>query len=262
MIKFLHLPIRKKPMTESNFPTLVPVRRFNFARILEALLQPRRTFALIAEEAQSSWITPMLALSLSAFLTVLVSGYLKTRAAMMGEVQLPPDWQYWTPEMQNNFMQAQQATQGTAFVYVIPLVSALAGLWVGWLILSGLLHLGSTLLGGRGSMQGALNIVGWAGLPFMVRDVLRVIFMLFAGHAIVSPGLSGFAGGAVFLAKILARVDLFFVWNAILLVIGFGIADGLPKNKAIIGVAIVLLIILLALAGVGALTSSMGGLSV
>lgn len=111
-------------------------------------------------------------------------------------------------------------------------------------------------------MQGALNIVGWANLPFMLRDVLRVIFMLLAGRAIVSPGFSGFAGSAVFLAKILSRVDLFFLWNAILLVIGFGIADGLPRNKAIIGVVIVLLILLLALAGVGALTSSLGGLSV
>ena len=265
MIEFLDIPHQKKPMTELNPPIPVPVRRLNFARILEILFQPQRTFALITEEAQSSWLTPMLTLSLSAFLAVLVSGYLKARAAMMGEVQLPPDWQYWTPDMQNNFMQAQQATQGTAFVYIIPLVSVLAGLWLGWLILSGLLHLGSTLLGGRGSMQSALNIVAWANLPFMLRDALRVIFMLLAGHAIVSPGLSGFAGSggsAVFLAKILSRVDIFFLWNAILLVIGFGIADGLSRNKAIFGVASVLLIILLALAGVGALTSNLGGLSV
>jgi hypothetical protein len=247
-------------MAELNPP--VSLRKLNFARIFEVLFQPQRTFALIAEEAQSSWLTPMLALSLSAFLTVLVSGFLKARAAMMGETQLPPDWQYWTPDMQNNFMQAQQATQGTVFVYIIPLVSALAGLWLGWLILSGLLHLGSTLLGGRGSMQGALNIVAWANLPFILRDVLRVIFMLLAGHAIVSPGFSGFAGNAVFLAKILSRVDIFFLWNAILLIIGFGVADGLPRNKAIIGVVIVLLLILLALAGVGSLTSSLGGLSV
>jgi hypothetical protein len=178
---------------------------------------------------------------------------------MMGEVTLPPDWQYWTPEMQNNFMQAQQATQGAVFVYVMPLVSALVALWLGWLILGGLLHLGSTLLGGRGSMQGALSIVGWANLPFLLRDVLRVIFMLLAGHVIVSSGLSGFAGSAVFLAKILSQLDIFFVWNAILLVMGFSVADGLPKNKAIFGVVIVLLILLLALAGIGALLSGLGG---
>src|SRR5262249_54870322 len=153
------------------------------------------------------------------FLSVIVSGYLTSRAAMMGEVQLPRDWQYWTPEMQSNFMQAQQAMQGPVFSYIIPLASALVGLWIWWLILSGLLHLGSTLMGGRGSMQRALNIVGWAALPFMVRDLLRVIFMLLAGHSISSPGLSGFAGSSAFFAQILTHIDIFFIWNVILLII-------------------------------------------
>lgn len=163
--------------------------------------------------------------------------------------------------MQNNYMQAQQATQGPVFVYVMPLVSTLVALWLGWLILSGVLHLGSTLLGGRGSMSTALNVVGWAYLPFVVRDLLRVVYMLLAGHAIVSPGLSGFAGGAVFASQILSRVDLFFLWSAVLLVIGFGISDGLSRNKSITGVVIILLILLLAQAGLGSLVSNIGGMA-
>jgi len=246
-------------MTEIN-PS-IPVRRLHFSRIFQVLLQPRRTFAEIASEANASWLTPMLTLSLSGLLGVIVSGYLTSRAAMLGEIPLPPDWQYWTPDMQNNYMQAQQSMQGPVFVYIIPFVSALAGLWLGWLILSGLLHLGSTLLGGRGSMLGALHVVGWAYLPFMVRDILRVVFMLIAGHAIVSPGLSGFALNAAFLAQILSRVDLFFLWSAILLIIGFGISDGLSKGKAITGVILILLILLLVQAGLGTLVSSIGGLA-
>jgi hypothetical protein len=243
-------------MTESTPST--PNKRLDFARIFPALFQPRRTFAEIAAEANVSWLTPMLALSISAALVVFVSGYLKAHAAAMGEVQLPPDWQYWTPAMQNNFMQAQQATQGPVFVYIIPLVLSLSGLWIGWLILSGLLHLGSTLLGGRGSMRGALNVASWASLPFLVRDLLRIVFMLAAGHVIVSPGLSGFAGGVLFLAKLLAQVDIFFVWNVILLVIGFSLADGLTRNKAFIGVVVIVLILMLALAGASTATSSLG----
>lgn len=244
-------------MTELN--STKPKSKLNIPQILAVLLQPRRTFAEIAGETGSSWLTPMLTLSLSALLSVVVRGYLTSRAAMMGEIALPPDWQYWTPDMQNNFMQAQQSMQGPVFVYIIPLVSALVALWLGWLILSGLLHLGSTLLGGRGSMSGALNVVGWATLPFMARDLLRVVFMLLAGHAIVSPGLSGFAGSAVFLAQILSRVDLFFLWSAILLVIGFGASDGLSRSKSITGVVIILLILLLAQAGFGAFVANIGG---
>ena len=247
-------------MTENI--TLQSKSRFNFARIVEVLLQPQRTFGLLAEEARPNWSTPMLALSISAFLGVIVSGYLTSRAAMMGEVQLPRDWEWWTPDMQANYMQAQQSMQGPVFAYVIPLVSALVGLWLGWLILSGLLHLGSTLLGGRGSMQNALNITGWASLPFLIRDILRIVFMLIVGHSIASPGLSGFAGSAAFVAQMLARVDIFFIWSIVLLVIGFGVGDSLPKLKAITNVVIVTLLLLLLQSGIGTLLSNASGLVV
>jgi hypothetical protein len=236
-----------------------PARRFDFSRLLPALLRPRKTFAEMAAEARATWLTPMLVLTITVLLVVLVAGYLKTRAAMMGEVTMPPDWQWWTPEMQNNYMQAQQATQGKTFVYVIPLVGAWTGLWLGWVLVAGLLHLGSTLLGGRGTMQGALNVVAWASLPFALRDVLRVIYMLAAGHAIGSPGLSGFATSAGFLPQLLSRLDIFMIWYVVLLIIGIAIFDGLARGKAVLDVLVVILLILLAQAGLGTLVSNMSG---
>lgn len=216
----------------------------------------------MASESRATWLTPMLLLSITAILVVIVAGYLRSRAAMMGEIPLPPDWEFWTPEMQNNYMQAQQATQGPVFLYVMPMVGSLTGLWLGWLLLAALLHFGSTLLGGRGSMQSALNIVAWASLPFAVRDILRIIFMLVAGHAIVSPGLSGFTSTPGFVTQLLTRVDIFLIWHIVLLVIGFALTDGLPRGKAVTGVLVVVLLVLLAQAGLGALASSFGGLAV
>lgn len=239
-----------------------PARRLDFARLPSMLIRPRAAFGEMAVESRATWLTPMLLLSIMAILVVVVSGYLKTRAAIMGEIQLPPDWQYWSPDMQENYMQAQQATQGATFVYVIPLVGALTALWVGWIVVAGLLHLGSTLLGGRGSMQGALNIVAWASLPFAIRDLLRVVFMLSAGHAITSPGLSGFAASTGFLSQFLARLDIFMIWYLILLVIGFAIADGLSRGKAVLGVVVVILLVLFAQSGLGSLTSGLGGQAV
>jgi hypothetical protein len=237
-------------------------RRFDVSRLWSVLARPRRAFGEIAAESRPTWLTPMLVLSLTALLVVIVTGYLKTRSAMMGEVQLPPDWQWWTPEMQNNYMQAQQATQGATFMYILPLVGSWAALWLGWVLVAGLLHLGSTLLGGRGSMQGALSIAAWASLPFALRDLLRVVFMLSAGHAIGSPGLSGFANSAGFLPQLLSRLDLFVLWYILLLIIGFAIADGLSRGKAVVGVVTVLLLILLAQAGLGTLLSGLGGQAV
>jgi Yip1 domain len=233
-------------------------RRFDFSCVRDILLHPRQMFQEIRSESRATWLTPMLVLSITAALVVFVGGYQKSRAAMIGEITLPPDWEFWTPEMQNNYMQAQQATQGSVFLYVFPLVGALASLWVGWILLAGLLHFGSTLLGGRGSMQSALNIVAWGGLPFALRDLLRIIFMISTGHAIVSPGLSGFASSAGFVSQLLMRVDIFLIWNLILMIIGFGIAEGLSRGKAVTGVLVVILLVLFAQAGIGALLSGIG----
>jgi hypothetical protein len=236
-----------------------PARRFDFARIWATLIHPRQVFDEMTSASRPVWGTPMLVLSLMASLVVIVGGYLRSRAALMGEIPLPRDWQFWTPEMQNNYMQAQQATQGPVFTYIIPLVGALTALWLGWLVLAGLLHLGSTLLGGRGSMQSALNVVAWASLPFALRDLLRILFMLATGHAILSPGLSGFAGSTGFWLQLLARTDIFLIWNVILLVIGFGIVDSLPRGKAMAGVVTVMLLVLGAQAGIGLVSSGLGG---
>lgn len=239
-----------------------PPRRFDLPRAFAVLFRPRAAFAEMASEARSSWSTPMLLLTITAALVVIVGGYLRSRAAMMGEVTLPPDWQWWTPEMQETYMQAQQAQQGPVYMYIMPLFGSLTGLWLGWLVLAGLLHLGSTLLGGRGTMQNALNVVAWASLPFALRDILRMVFMGIAGRTIASPGLAGFASGSGFLVQLLARTDLFLLWSILLLVIGFAIADNLPRGKSLANVLVVMALVLLAQAGLATLVSGIGNAAV
>ena len=248
-------------MTDTSLSISPNSHRFDFRQLLAFLLHPRQGMARLAADEKPAWLMPMLVVSGMFLLRTIVSGYLQAHAAALGQVALPADWQYWSPDMQNNYMQAQQATQGPAFVYIIPAVTGLVKLWLGWLIVGGLLHLSSTLLGGRGTMRSALNIVAWASLAFVVRDLLRVIFMLIAKHPIVSPGLSAFSG-ALFLSKLLARVDVFLLWFAILLVMGISIADNLPVGKAAAGVAIVLILVLLAQAGLGTLSAKLGGMMI
>jgi hypothetical protein len=236
-------------------------RGFELKQIPAFLIHPRQGLERLAVGEKPAWLMPMLVLSVMLLLSTFLSGFLQARASAMGQSALPADWQYWTPDMQNNYMQAIQATRGPAFVYVIPAVTGLAKLWLGWLILGGLLHLASTLLGGRGSMGSVLNLAAWALLPFALRDLLRVGFMLVTHHPIASPGLSGF-GSALFLSKVLASVDLFFLWFAFLLVLGLQVTDNLPAGKASTGVTIVLVLVLLAQGGLGTLSSSLGGMMI
>lgn len=243
-------------MTDATSDTQT-VRRFDLARVIFVLIRPRQVFGESASETRASWLTPMLVLTVTSLLAVLIGGRIKSQAALLGGGALPPNWQSMTPDMQNNYMQAQQLTQGPVFNYVLPLISAWLTLWIGWIMLAGLLHLGSTLLGGRGSMRGALNVTAWAILPFALRDLLRGAYMLLSTHTIASPSLSGFATGA-FMTHVLAHTDLFLLWCAILLVIGFSITDGLSRGKAAIGVVLVLAIMLSVRAGLGAAISGFG----
>lgn len=247
-------------MTQSS-----PIRSVSLSsmkQLLTFLSRPGLVFAQMAEQGRPSWPVPMLIISLMLLLRVLVGGYLRLRAVSMGEMPLPPDWEWWTPEMQKNYMQAMQATQGPVFVYLIPSITALAGLWLGWPILGGLLHLASTVLGGRGTMASALRLLAWASLPLALREGLRVLYMLLAGHAIASPGLSGFvsgtSAGALFLSHLLQHTDLFFLWRAVLLVLGLRRLDGLSTSKAMVAVLVVLLLVLIVQAGAGAFFSSLG----
>jgi hypothetical protein len=235
------------------------IHHFCFKRIPAFLIHPRQGVEHLAAEEKPTWLTPMLVLSIMFLLRTIVSGTLQSRASAMGQTTLPADWLYWTTDMQNNYMQAIQATQGWVFVYFIPAVIGLAKLWLGWFIVGGLLHLASTLLGGRGSIRSVLNLTAWACLPFALRDLLRVGFMLIAGHTITNPGLSGF-GGALFLSKTLASVDVFFVWFSILLGMGLRVTDNLSFGKAVAAVGVVCLLVLLVQGGFGTLSASLGGM--
>lgn len=235
-----------------------PVRRFDLRHLITIFTKPRQTFTDLASEARAKWLTPMLVLTLSTILVVLVSGVMNTRAAAMGEIELPPDWQYWSQDMQDNYMQAQQSRQGPLFIYILPMLGSLTGLWLGWFVFSGLLHLASTILGGRGSLRGTLNVVAWASMPYLIRDVLRIVYILAVNSAISNPGLSGFAGGSGFLSGMLARTDVFLVWYIFLLAIGVAISEGLPRGKAFAGVVVLVLAVLLIQAGIGALGSNLG----
>jgi hypothetical protein len=246
-------------MTDTSLSISPAPSRFDLKKFFSFFLHPRQGMAQLAAQEKPAWLMPMLALSIFLLLRTIVSGYFQAQAAATGQVTLPPDWQYWSPDMQNNYMQAQQATQGPVFLYVIPATLGLVKLWMAWLIVGGLTHLTSTLFGGRGKMSSALNVVAWACLPFLLRDLLRIIFMLIVKHPIVSQGLSGMVS-AGFLSRLLASVDLFFVIFAILLVMGISKADNLPVGKAAAGVGIVLLVVLLAQAGLGTLTSQLGGM--
>lgn len=254
-------------MTEVSIPQPETPPRFQFGWVPDVLFRPRQAFARILSLNTGVWLTPLLILTVTTLIRVLVAGSLNQAAAQLGQPNLPPDFQYYSPQDQAQFMQATQATQGPVFIYIFPAVAALLGVWIGWLLVGGLLHLVLTLLGGRGNTGGALNLVAWASLPFAVRDGVRIIAMLSTHQLIQNPGLSGFAptgngGWSAFLAALLALIDLYMIWHILLLVTGVNAGDGISRGKAWGGVLVTVLLVLSLQALLGFFSAKLGGLTI
>jgi hypothetical protein len=110
--------------------------------------------------------------------------------------------------------------------------------------------------GSRSSIRSALNVVAWSSVPFIIRDLIQIIAILITKQLILQPGLSGFiAEGATgfnsFLAAILALVDIYLIWQIVLIGLGAMKISGLKAGKAWLAtiLAVILFMILKALPG-------------
>ena len=236
-------------MTDFLNPTPEASSPLHLDWVIDVIFRPRVTIPKIISSSRNVWFTPLLILTLVAILSVIVTGPIKKQAAEMGGLQLPDNFQYFSPEQQAQFQQAAQATQGPVFIYVFPALLGTARVWLGWLIVGGLLHLVLTLLGGRGDTGTTMNLVAWAALPLALREIVRVIYMLGSGKLISSAGLSGFAPMAdtnftVYVRNMLAQIDLYLLWHIALLVLGIRTTNGVVKGKAWAGVLVTLFIVL------------------
>jgi hypothetical protein len=254
-------------MTETELvQTETPVR-FQFAWVSEVLFHPKRAFTRITALNRGVWLTPLLILTLTTLLRVAAAGWVRQNFAVTGEMPLPPDFQYYSPEQQAQFMQAMQSTQGPVFIYVFPAISGLLGIWLGWLLVGGLLHLVLTMLGGRGDTMSSMNLVAWASLPFAVRDLVRVAALVVSRQPISNPGLAGFAsaelsGFMAYLAAWLPVIDIYLIWHIALLVLGVRAGNSLSRGKAIGGPTVTVLLVLALLALVSYLVGQLGSLTV
>ena len=254
-------------MAEIESTPIETTGRFQFKWAPQVLFRPRQGIAKIAAQGRGVWLTPLIILTLTTLLRVLAAGYVRQNFGVPGEITLPENYQYFSPEQQAQYMQAMQATQGAVFVYVFPALSALLGIWLGWLLVGGLLHLVTTMLGGRGGTMAAMNLVAWAGLPFAVRDLVRVAALLIGRQPINSPGLSGFApaeaaGFVAYLAAWLPLIDIYIVWHIFLLVLGVRLGSSLAVGKVISGAAFSVLAVLALVALVSYLVARLGSLTV
>lgn len=230
-------------------------RRLRFDWLLPVFFRPGRTMQAVSQQEKGVWLAPLLVLSLLALIVSLAGGPARAAAAQPSG-ELPPDFQYWPPEQQEQYFQSQQNRSSPMVIYGLPALGALAGVWIGWFLLGSILHLALTMVGSRGSNTAALNLAAWASMPFALRFIVQTVYMLTTRQVIQAPGLAGFlpaeaAGFTAFLRPLLAHVDLYTLWMILLLLIGAAPLTGLGKGKTWLAVifSVILLLCLQALPG-------------
>jgi hypothetical protein len=224
-------------------------RAWRFDLVLPLFIRPRATLTRIAAHNRANWRTPITLLLLAAGARALVAGSLNAAARAGGEFSLPPGYEFYTPEQMAQFQQAATATNNPAFNYVLPTLGALLGVVVIWFLISWLLHLVLTLLGGRGTSQATINVTAWASLPLFLRYIIQIVYMLSTNSLLAAPGLAGFAPAGegflyTLLASILSQIDLYFIWFVILLFIGARLVSQLPRAKSWLAVLLVVALVM------------------
>jgi hypothetical protein len=224
-------------------------RAWRFDLILPLLIRPWTAMARIVEQGRPLWRVPILLLLLVVVGHSLVAGSINAAARASGEVVLPPNFEFFTPEQQAQFQQAATATNNPTFNYVLPALGAALGALLLWLVVAWLLHLTLTLLGGRSGSQQIVNVVAWASLPFTLRGLVQLVAMLATDRLIAGAGVSGFApagegSAVVFLASVLEQIDIYFIWHIILVYIGARMCSQLTRGKTWLAIAIVFAVVM------------------
>lgn len=240
-------------MSESELLETVPEttpRQQALTWLAGMFVRPRRTLEDLRTHEGAFWLVPLIVLSLVMLLSVFMSAPARqSQSQVAGE--LPPDFQYWLPEQQQQYLEAQAQRSNPLFIYVFPAFAGLLSIWLPWLILSSLLHLALTLGGSRANSSATFNLVAWCSLPLALRFLVQGIAALTTRQMISDPGLAGFIasdarGFALFVRAVLAQVDLYWLWMVVLLLLGVPGLSGLKRGKAW-GLTLLVVLIMLGL---------------
>ena len=233
---------------------------FHFAWVPGIFLRPAKTIRAILADEKPNWLLPMLLLSLMLILNVVLSAPAQRNAIQSG-LNMPAEFQYWSPEQQDNYMAAQASKSSPTFIYAYPILGGIATWWVIWLLTASILHLMITLGGSRSPNVKSSNLVGWAMLPFALGLLIKAITVASSSRLLTPAPLAALlsedaTGLQLFARSVLGKVDAYWLWHGILLLLGARPLSKLAVGKGL-GAVLAAILIMLLLQGVPGL---LGGL--
>jgi hypothetical protein len=225
--------------------------------LVDIFVRPTRALTAIRDDPGRCWLVPAIIAIVVVTASVLLQFPVAQRAApQLTQQQL----QNMTPEQQ---AQVQEFTRpGSPIMMiglVVGLVTAILGLFIGWLVRAGVLHVVALALGGQNRFGQMFSVVAWTRFPELIREIVQTIAIVASGQLIMNQGLSGLVAtgnplkdSTNLVYVLLSGVDIWLVWDLVLLTIGVAAAARFARRKAaalVVGYWVVTTL-LLALAGV------------
>ncbi len=210
------------------------------------LRHPWSALIEIADRGGRLWLAPTLALALMGTLAAVVAipaTRQATRAAAMSSIEaagVAADPEGPDAEM------AATLDKNLAFVDTFTGVAAVVGAilspFIALLVLTAVLHLIGTTLGGQQTFGQMLAVASWARLPLVFQEVLRFGYGLTGGFDQRPSGLSGLVAADHFAGPLLAEVSVWNLWTLALLAVAVGVVSRVSRRKAAVAVMIVVLL--------------------
>lgn len=254
-------------------------KRFHFEFLLPLLFRPRPTFPSVAQQ-RATWLTPLLIISLLTIARVMLAT--PATSVPTRPIEEPAPGIQVSPgkgqELQGDAILVSTNPQkgggggegefpppdssgGSPLANLIPAAAATISIWAGWFLLSVLLYVGMVVNGSNNSFTQTLNLTAWASLPLALRQVVMLVATLAmpslgdnpTGLAALSTSISGPLG--MFLIVFLKPIDIYLVWQTILIIVGLRQVSPLPLGR-VVGITLTALALYLVLAAMpGFLTS-------
>jgi hypothetical protein len=214
-----------------------------FRRLADTLIKPTATMAALSTVRRSRWAIPALLVVASIIGSVVAYSHADCQYVHRLEMD------HYTNSPQQGGRPPEPPTP-LPVTMAIRVGGRVVSTVVAWLAWSGMLYLGLVLLGQTGVGFGSVwTLVLWTWLPHAVRGIVQSVAMALVHRPIYNQGLSGLVvdntppppmtfhhviptTNQLALASLLSRVDVYLVWQLVLIVMGTTALTRLSRRRA------------------------------
>lgn len=221
--------------------------KITVGRILTGIIiRPRQTFKRLQDAPKSYWwavfLITVLAIAVLAFASVNIQAQRLSNFTPPEGVELPEDMEMPESSQSSTGLQVGMAVASSS-------VQAL----LGYVLCAFVVFSMSFIMGGKVTFKQAFRVSVWSSVPLIVRRLVQGITVLISGNSPVA-GLAAVmtiqeASSLPAIYSLLSNIDVYLIWNLVLLGIGTSVVARLNKSKSAVVVIVYVIVTALILLG-------------